>query len=256
MVWWLASAALLAGFVDAVAGGGGLLQLPALLVSYPTQPLGMLFGTNKLASIWGTLAAAGRYAQRVQFSYALLIPAVSAALVGAWCGARAVTLLPMTWMRPSVLVLLCGVAFYTVLSPNLGTQHTPRLQKRQEIAAGIAIAGVLGFYDGLFGPGTGAFLIFLLVRVLGYDFLHASAYAKVINVATNLAALAFFVPHGWVLWATGGIMAACNVTGALLGSHFALKHGSQFIRRIFLGVVATLILKLAYDTWLAVTAQT
>jgi uncharacterized protein len=249
--WWLGSAAFLAGFVDAVAGGGGLVQLPALLVSYPAQPLGMLFGTNKLASIWGTLAAAGRYAQRVRFSYPLLIPAVLAALLGAWCGARAVTLLPVTWMRPAVLVLLIGVAIYTVLNPELGSRHAPRLKKSHEIAAGMGIAGFLGFYDGVFGPGTGAFLIFLLVRVLGQDFLHASAYAKILNVATNLAALAFFVPHGWVLWAAGGLMAVCNVTGALLGSHFALKHGSRFIRQIFLGVVVTLILKLAYDTWLA-----
>ncbi len=252
--WLLGSAAFLAGFVDAVAGGGGLLQLPALLVIYPAQPLGTLFGTNKLASIWGTLVAASRYARRVRFSYALLIPGLAAALLGAWFGAQAVTLLPVQWMRPAVLVLLIGVAVYTVLSPELGARHAPRLSMRQEIAVGVGIAALLGFYDGVFGPGTGAFLVFLLVRVLGYDFLHASAYAKVINVATNFAALAFFVPHGWVLWTAASVMAVCNVVGALGGSHLALKHGSQFIRRVFLGVVAGLILKLAYDTVSTFTA--
>lgn len=247
-LWLLGGAAFLAGFVDAVAGGGGLLQLPALLILYPQQPLGTLLGTNKLAAVWGTLAAAGRYARRVRFHYPLLVPALGAALLGAWCGARVVTLLPVPLMRPAVLGLLVAVAVYTFATPHLGLHHAPRLSRRAETLAGAGIALVSGFYDGFFGPGTGAFLVFLLVRILGFDFLHASAYAKVLNVATNAAALAFFVPHGWVLWTTAALMAACNVAGAVCGSHLALRHGSQFIRRIFLGVVVALIVKLTHDT--------
>jgi len=247
-LWLLGGAAFMAGFVDAVAGGGGLLQLPALLLLQPGQPLGTLFGTNKLAAVWGTLAAAQRYSRRVHFRYPLLVPAVLAALVGAWVGACVVTLLPAAVLRPAFLNLLIAVAIYTFVSPDLGVEHAPRLAHRTETVAACGMALVLGFYDGFFGPGTGAFFMFLLVRAFGFDFLHASAYAKVLNVATNAAALAFFVPHGWVLWQLAALMAVCNVAGAVGGSHLALRHGSRFIRRVFLGVVTALIVKLAYDT--------
>lgn len=246
--WLLGAAACAAGFVDAVAGGGGLLQLPALLILRPAEAPGTLFGTNKLAAVWGTLAAATRYARRVEFDRTLLVPALLAALAGAWTGARAVTALPAELLRPLVLVLLVAVAAYTAVNPGLGVHHAPRLPPRAARAALTAIALGIGFYDGFFGPGTGAFLVFLLVRVLGFDFLHASAYAKVLNVATNAAALGYFVPHGWVLWSTAAWMAACNVAGAIGGSHLALRHGSRFVRRVFLGVVVALIVKLTHDT--------
>lgn len=246
--WLLGVAACAAGFVDAVAGGGGLLQLPALLILRPGEAPATVFGTNKLAAIWGTLAAATRYARRVTFEPALLVPAVIAALIGAWIGARAVTALPAEVMRPLVLVLLVGVAAYTAMHPDLGTRHAPRLAPRTAGVVLTAMALGIGFYDGFFGPGTGAFLVFLLVRLLGFDFLHASAYAKVLNVATNAAALGFFLPHGWVLWSTAAWMAVCNVAGAVGGSHLALRHGSRFVRRVFLGVVVALIAKLTHDT--------
>lgn len=247
--WWLGGAAFLAGFVDAVAGGGGLLQLPALLILQPGQPLATLFGTNKLAAVWGTLVAAQRYSRRVRFRGGVLLPAVAAAGLGAWSGARSVTALANVDLRPLVLGLLVIVAVHTFRSPQLGVEHRPRLAPRAEIGVATAIALAIGFYDGFFGPGTGAFLVFLFVRVLGFDFLHASAYAKVLNVATNAAALGFFLPHGAVLWQVALLMAACNVGGALVGSHLALRHGSRFVRRVFLGVVVALIAKLAVDTW-------
>ncbi len=243
----LGLAAFLAGFVDAISGGGGLLQLPALLLSYPSAPLAVLFGTNKLASIWGTATAAYRYANRVHFRYLLLLPALLAALLGGWGGARTVAHLPVAVMRPIALVLLVLVGIYTALSPHLGLRHSPRLRPRAEIGVGCGIALGIGFYDGVFGPGTGTFLIFLWVRFLGFDFLHASAYAKCLNVATNFAALAYFLPHGSVFWGVAGIMAVCNILGALCGTHLALRHGSHFVRRAFLGVVAVLVVKLASD---------
>ncbi|MBI2799586.1 MAG: TSUP family transporter [Gammaproteobacteria bacterium] len=238
-----------AGFIDAVAGGGGLVQLPALLAMYPTQPLPTLFGTNKLASIWGTLAAAAQYTRRVRLPWVTVAVALLSALICAWFGARAVSVLPATGLRQLVLVLLVLVALYTFTRRDLGLHHRPCWSGAAEAASAALIGAGLGFYDGIFGPGTGAFLVFFFVRGLGYDFLHASAAAKIVNVATNFAALAFFIPHGQVLWLQASLLAASNLLGSLLGAHYALRHGSEFVRRVFLGVVMLLILKLAHDTW-------
>ena len=244
---FLAAAALFAGFVDAVAGGGGLVQLPALFATLPETPAATLFGTNKAASIWGTATAASQYLRRVRLPSALLLSTLPAALLGAWCGARTVSLLPAAALRPAVLVLLVGVAVHTFRRRELGVAHAPRWLGRSLVPAGIATGLLLGFYDGIFGPGTGAFLVFAFVRVFGYDFLHASAAAKLVNLATNAAALAFFAGHGHLLWAMAGLMALCNVTGALLGSHAALRLGAGFVRRVFLAVVALLIARIAWD---------
>lgn len=244
---FLAAAALFAGFVDAVAGGGGLVQLPALFAVLPETSAATLFGTNKAASIWGTATAASQYVRRVRLPGVMLAAALTAALAGAWLGARTVSALPPGVIRPAVLVLLVGVALYTFRRRELGTTHAPRLTGRAAVVAGAATGLVLGFYDGVFGPGTGAFLVFVYVRVFGYDFLHASAAAKFVNVATNAAALAYFVGHGHLLWPIAGLMAVCNVGGAVLGSRLALRFGAPFVRRVFLLVVCVLIAKLAVD---------
>lgn len=243
----LALLAFLAGFVDAVAGGGGLIQLPALFAVLPGAPPATLFGTNKLASIWGTLAASTQYVRRVVLPWRVLRPALVAALVGAFAGARVVSLLPQSLVRYGVLVLLALVAVYTFRRHELGTAHAPRLAPHAEVPAAVATGAVLGFYDGVFGPGTGAFLVFVFVRVFGYDFLHASAASKLVNLATNFAALAWFLPTGHVVWSYAALMAACNIAGALAGSGLAIRHGSAFVRKFFLVVVVVLIVKLAWD---------
>lgn len=239
--------AFFAGFVDAVAGGGGLVQVPALLAVYPQGAPATLFGTNKAACVWGTAAAAAQYARRVRLPWNALLPALLAAALCGWLGARVVSWLPPELMRPLVLGLLLAVAVYTFARRDLGRHHAPRLGRGGERLAGALAGAALGFYDGLFGPGTGAFLIFVFVRVFGYDFLHASAAAKLVNFATNLAALAWFVPAGEVLWPVAGVMAVGNVAGALAGSRLALRHGSAFVRRAFLLVVAGLVAKLLWD---------
>ncbi len=244
---FLGAAALFAGFVDAVAGGGGLVQLPALFAVLPDTSAATLFGTNKAASICGTTTAASQYLRRVRLPGAMLATALAGALVGAWLGARTVSALPPEVIRPAVLMLLVGVALHTFRRRELGTFHTPRVKGRAALLAGTVTGLVLGFYDGLFGPGTGAFLVFVYVRVFGYDFLHASAAAKFVNVATNAAALTWFAGHGHLLWPVAGLMAACNVGGAVLGSRLALRFGAPFVRRVFLGVVCVLIAKLAVD---------
>lgn len=241
--------ALFAGFVDAVVGGGGLIQVPALFAVHPQTAPALLFGTNKVASVAGTATAAWRLARRVPLHWAMLGPALAGALLGAFGGAAAVSYLPVAAVRPAVLLLLIVVAIYTFAKKDLGVHRGVALGRRAQIGLGALVGLSLGFYDGFFGPGTGAFLIFLFVRLFRYDFLQASAHAKLVNMATNIAALAWFIPTGAVLWLTALVMAACNVVGALIGTHMALKRGAGFVRSVFLAVLVMLIARFAWDTW-------
>jgi hypothetical protein len=242
----LAPAAFFAGMVDAVVGGGGLIQIPVLLSSFPQTAIPTLFGTNKVSSIAGTSAALWRYARAVRIPWRLVLPATGAALVGAWLGAAVVAWLSREAMRPLVVVMMLAVAIYTFLRKDLGQTetHEPR---PGDAWRGALFGLVIGLYDGFFGPGTGSFLIFGFVRLFGMDFVRASASAKVINSATNVSAIAFFASHGPILWAVGLTMAVCNLAGAQLGTHLALRHGAGFIRKAFLLVVAVLIVKQLHD---------
>lgn len=245
----LLAAALFAGFVDAVAGGGGLIQVPALLMALPGESPATLFGTNKLASICGTGNAALRYARRIALPWGIALPAAAAAFLFAFAGAAAVAWLPKGVVRPLVLGLLALVLIYTVVNPGFGVVSGFRLASEAERRRALLVGAALGFYDGFFGPGAGSFLIFAFVRLFRLDFLHASSAAKVVNFATNAAALAYFVPSGHVLWVTGLAMAAFNIGGALLGARLALRHGSGFVRGVFIMVASVLIARLAYDTF-------
>ena len=242
----LAPAAFFAGMVDAVVGGGGLIQIPVLLTSFPQTAIPTLFGTNKVSSIAGTGAALWRYARAVKIPWRLVLPATGAALVGAWLGAAVVAWLSREAMRPLVVVMMLAVAIYTFLRKDLGQTetHAPR---PGDAWRGALFGLVIGLYDGFFGPGTGSFLIFGFVRLFGMDFVRASASAKVINSATNVSAIAFFASHGPILWVVGLTMAVCNLAGAQLGTHLALRHGAGFIRKAFLLVVAVLIVKQLHD---------
>lgn len=242
-------AALMAGAVDAVVGGGGLIQIPALFVAYPGESAATLFGTNKCASVVGTANATWRYARQVIMPWRTILPAALAAFVFSYLGAAAVAWLPKDVIRPLILFLLIVAAAYTLKRKDFGLSHRPAHTGYRELAYAVLLGGVIGFYDGFFGPGTGSFLIFLFVRFFGFDFLHASAGAKVVNVATNLAALGYFLPHGHVLLVLAVAMALANVSGSMLGTRLALKHGSGFIRQLFLIMVAVLIVKFSWDTF-------
>ncbi len=248
----LLPAAFVAGAVDAVVGGGGLIQIPALFAAQPGAAAATLFGTNKCASVFGTANAAWRYARQIAMPWATILPAAGAAFVFSYLGAAAVAWLPKAAVRPLILALLVGAALYTLRRKDFGQQHRPRHGGFREIAYATLLGAGIGFYDGFFGPGTGSFLIFLFVRGFGFDFLHASAAAKIVNVATNLAALAYFVPHGYLLPGLGLGMALANVAGSTAGTRLALRHGSAFVRRVFIGVVALLIVKFACDTFAAI----
>lgn len=242
-------AALLAGAVDAVVGGGGLIQIPALFVVHPGESAATLFGTNKCASVVGTANATWRYARQVVMPWRTILPAAMAAFIFSYIGAAAVAWLPKDVVRPLILLLLIVAAVYTLKRKDFGLLHRPAHAGYRELVYAMLLGGIIGFYDGFFGPGTGSFLIFLFVRFFGFDFLHASAGAKVVNVATNLAALGYFLPHGHVLPLLAAAMAVANVSGSMLGTRLALKYGSGFIRRLFLAMVVVLIVKFSWDTF-------
>lgn len=244
---FVAVAAALAGFIDAVAGGGGLVTVPALFSAYPAAMPATLLGTNKGAAMWGTAWSASQYARRVRLDWRSLAPACLAACAGSFMGAWVVTWLDPSGLRRALPFLLLLVLVYTLARKDLGREHAPSLQGRALTWACIAIGAVIGFYDGLFGPGTGSFFVFLFVRWIGYDFLHASASAKILNLGTNVAALALFSYKGHVWWHIVAVMAVANVLGSLVGTKMALKHGSGFVRGVFILVVGALILKTASD---------
>jgi uncharacterized membrane protein YfcA len=243
----LCLAALAAGTLDAIVGGGGLIQLPALLLVLPNYPVVSLLGTNKLASIVGTGSAAITYSRRIDMHRRTAVEMCVAAFVGSAVGALLATIVRSDVLRPVVLVALAAVWLYTLRRPALGDVETLRLTPRIQTRVAVVGGAAIGLYDGLVGPGTGSFLVFLLVGAVGLSFLHASATAKAVNTMTNLAALVLFGLGGHVLWRVGAAMALCNVIGAQLGVRLAIGRGSAWVRRLFLVVVAALIVRLGYD---------
>jgi len=239
----------LAGFVDAVVGGGGLILVPALFATYPTAHPATLLGTNKSASVWGTLFAAWQYNQRVQLAWQALLAASLLAFLGSWAGAYLLTMVSPHYLRQALPSLLVVLLAYTLWNKQLGQHHEPRFSSRKQAFFMAGIGGVIGFYDGFFGPGTGSFLVFLLVKLLGFDFLQASAHSKVMNLFSNLAAVVLLASQGHVWWEVGIPLALANVAGSLLGSRMALRHGTGFVRWLFMLVVSALAIKTAHDAW-------
>lgn len=246
VVLLLVLAGFAAGWVDAVVGGGGLLQLPVLLMVPGISPVQAL-ATNKLGSVFGTTASAITYARRVKPSMRTALPMAFAALLASYGGAVVAASLPERIILPLILAALLGVGIFTALKPNVGLLEKLRHVGIGHLARAVCIGLVIGFYDGVLGPGTGTFLIIALVTVLGYSFLNSSAQAKVVNMATNLGALLYFAPAGHVLLWLGLLLGAANMVGGYVGARMAISRGSKFIRVVFLIVVFALILKLGYD---------
>lgn len=244
----LCMAALLAGWVDAVTGGGGLLQLPSLLLALPQASTVQAIATNKLSSVLGTSAATAAYARSTRLDVRTAVPMAVAAVVGAALGAAVASSVPSGALRPVIIVALIAVWIWTVMRPGLGRTQDLRWEGQRRhyvVAAGAGLA--IGFYDGVIGPGTGSFLLIVLVAGLGYSFLQASATAKVVNLGTNVAALIVFGIAGAPLWFLGLLMGAFNVLGAVVGARMAISRGSGFVRVVFLVVVGILILRLGWD---------
>ena len=246
---FLLAASFFAGFIDSIAGGGGLIQLPALLIGLPKSETAEVLGTNKLSAVFGTTTAAALYRKQNKPDPKVLIAMGVPAFLGSAGGAVLASNIPTSSMRPMVLVLLIIVAVYTWFKPDLGKfenlRHLPK--RRVQIAAFAGV--VIGFYDGIFGPGTGSFLMLILVASLGYAFITASAIAKVVNVATNVGAIMVFGINGAVIWQIGIILGVANISGAVIGARLAIKGGSTLVRKVFLLVTVALIIKVGIATF-------
>ncbi|MGC3965539.1 MAG: TSUP family transporter [Rhodocyclaceae bacterium] len=236
------------GLINAAVGGGGLIMIPGLFATLPQATPAALLGSDKLSSIVGHAFAARQYARRIDLPWRLLGITGAAAFVGSYSGAHVVHSMPANLIRPLVIVLLIVMLAYTWLRPQLGATDTGRPIQRKDIIVGVVAGAGIGFYDGFFGPGAGSFLMFLFVRVFHFDFLRASASAKVVNMATNLAALSFFIPAGLVIYKLAIPMGIAGVCGAFVGTHLAFKGGNLWIRRLFLVLAILLLGKLIFET--------
>jgi len=244
VILFLVLAALVAGFVDAVVGGGGLVQLPALLIGLPGASVVQIAATNKLSSFCGTSISAGTYVRRIRPDPRTVLPLMLAAGIGAACGALVASAMPRSAFDPIILVVLVLVGGYVWFKPSVGELTNLRFQGGKHLTAVVLTGLTIGFYDGAIGPGTGSFLVFALVGLLGYNFLEASAKAKLANWTTNLAALAVFIPQGAVIWDLALVMAAANVAGGYLGARTAVARGTRFVRAFFLVVVSGFVVRL------------
>ena len=240
----LAAAALAAGFVDAVVGGGGLVQLPALVLGLPSASPVHVLATNKLASICGTSMSSVTYYRRVRPHAGTFVPLMVFAFLGSFGGALVASHIPKGSFQPIVLVVLVAVGAYVLLKPELGAATALRFSGHRHTMAAMAAGLVVGAYDGALGPGTGSFFVFTLVGLLGYAFLEASAKARMANWATNLAALCVFVPQGAVMWRVGLVMGACNLVGGYLGARTAVSRGARFVRVFFVVVVSAFVVRI------------
>lgn len=243
----LCMVAFAAGFIDAIVGGGGLLQTPATLLILPHYPVATLLGTTKIPSIAGTTLAAFRYSKQVKFNLKILAACASTAFFAALLGAFLVSRIDNSVIKPIILVVLILVALYTYFNKQFGIHQEKNHSVKKQVLMAAVFGLLIGFYDGLIGPGTGSFLILVFIAVLGFDFIGASAHAKIVNIATNFAAIIYFSSTGHILFQYAMPMAVFNLSGAYFGTRLALLKGNKFVRVFFLIVVFGTILRFAYD---------
>ena len=240
-------AAFSAGFVDAIAGGGGLIQLPALLISFPDREVAEVAGTNKLGSIFGTSAAALNYRRNIKTDPKLLLAMVLPAFIGSGSGSLLATQISTEQLKIAIVVMLVAVFAYTLARPDLGKVEVLKGAAKRQRTVGAVAGLTIGFYDGFIGPGTGTLLMIVLVAALGFAFVGASAIAKVVNVATNFASILVFGISGSIMWVVGLAVGVCNLAGGIIGSHVAIRRGSDFVRKFYLVVTFALIVRVLFD---------
>jgi uncharacterized membrane protein YfcA len=239
----------IAGFIDAVVGGGGLIQLPAVLINFPSMPLATVFGTNKIAGLSGTTVAAFQYSRKIKFNYKLLFTTGISAAIAALLGARLISNLDPSKLKPVILFALIVIAIYTFIRKDLGSIQRKKISANKEFVYALLLGIIIGFYDGFIGPGTGSFLVLGFVVLLGFEFVTASAYAKVINCMTNIGALSVFISNGNFVLELAILMAVSNVTGSIIGTRMSLRRGNEFVRIIFLVIVIIMIVRYGYDVY-------
>jgi len=241
--------AFIAGFVDAIVGGGGLLQTPAGLILLPHYPVATVIGTLKIPAFLGTSFAAIQYARLVSINYTLLAVMAGTAFCAAFAGSSVLNSVTNSFMKPILLIVLIFVAIYTYGNKKFGIHTNKNHHSTQQWQYSIVISIVIGFYDGFIGPGAGSFLVLAFIGWMGFDFLKASAHAKFINMATNLGSIFFFMIQGKILYSIALPMAICNAIGGFFGARLAILKGNTFIRIFFLVIVCITILRFAYDVF-------
>ena len=246
----LCIAAFAAGFIDAIVGGGGLVQTPAVLITLPHYPVATLLGTTKIPSFTGTSIASYQYAKRIKLQWRLVLIMCFIALIAAITGSYTVTIISNRFMKPIIFCVLIIVAIYTYTKKNFGTAVSKDIHPKHELLYGALFALAIGFYDGFIGPGAGSFLVLFFIGALGFDFLKASAHAKFVNLATNIGSIIYFGGSGHILYQYALPMAAFNFTGSLIGAKLAIMRGNTFIRIFFLLVIAGTIIRFGYDIFI------
>jgi uncharacterized protein len=243
----LAFAGLFAGFVDAVVGGGGLVLLPSLVLAFPAAAPVQILATNKLAGSCGTSISSLTYYRRVRPDPRTFVPLMLVAFLGSAAGAVAATHLSKSAFDPIILAALIVVGAYVLLKPDVGDVTDLRFAGHRHTLVAVLAGFVIGFYDGALGPGTGSFFVFTLVGLLGYNFLEASAKARIANWATNIAALLVFATQGAVMWRVGLVVGICNLVGSYVGARTAVSRGSGFVRVFFVIVVGGFVVRIGSD---------
>lgn len=246
---FLCTVAFAAGFVDAIVGGGGLLQTPASIVILSPQPVVTAIATVKIPSFSGTAFAAYQYLKKVKLNWTVTVVMCTLAFFASFAGSQLLSVVSNDFMKPVLLVVLTGVAIYTYTKKDFGQHEVKQHSYRQQMAYAVLISIIIGFYDGFIGPGAGSFLILAFISLLGYDFLHASAQAKLVNLATNLGSIVLFTIKGKIIWMVALPMALCNALGGIMGARMAIARGNKFIRIFFLVIVMLTLLRFAWDVF-------
>jgi uncharacterized membrane protein YfcA len=245
----LCLAAFFAGFVDAIVGGGGLIQTPVALILLPNLAVSSIIGSLKIPAFSGTSFAANQYLKKVDMNWKLLSIMAIVAFASAFLGSHLLTKVHNDFMKPLLLVVLTLIAIYTFTKKDFGIHQAKEHTVKRQLLLAVSMSICIGFYDGFIGPGTGSFLVLGFVSVLGFDFLHASANAKMVNLATNFGSICLFVLKGKIIWAIALPMAICNAVGGWTGAKLAIKKGNGFIRIFFLIVVIGTLLRFGYDVF-------
>jgi uncharacterized protein len=238
-----------AGFVDAIAGGGGLIQTPLSIVMLPDLPIATVIGTLKIPAFSGTSIAAVQYSRKVKVNYRQLGVMALVAFCAAFAGSNLLAMVSNSFMKPFLLFVLIAVAVYTYSNKQFGIHVHKAHTDREQWLYAIGISLIIGFYDGFIGPGAGSFLVIAFISMLGFDFLKASANAKFVNLATNFGSICFFLLKGKIIFPIALPMAVCNAIGGALGARLAILKGNRFIRLFFLFIITLTILRFAYDVF-------
>lgn len=240
-------AALLAGFVDSIVGGGGLVQVPALFILFPHFEIPRIIGTNRFSSFMGTAVAGYQYSKKVEIPWRTVIYAGIGAGVMAFLGAKISDIIDEKILKPVILVLMTAIAIYTFTKKDLGQDEMLKFELAKVPLYGLIIGSSAGFYNGFVGPGTGSLLVFGFVSVIGYGFLKASAISKIVNVIADVSSLGYFIVAGYVQYEIAIPMMICNMAGSYFGSKMAILKGNEFVRNFFLVVIFALILRFGWD---------